>query len=473
MELTVQNICGLLIRSRLLTPEEVKKAFSRWQHEAGDLVANLAQFLKWLVARGYVTEYQASLLAKGHADDFFLKEYKILERIGRGRMAGVYKAMHHLGQTVAIKVLPPSKAKNPQFLGRFQREARLALQLKHPNIVRSFQLGETNGLNYLVMEHLIGDTLEEILQRRKRLPVGEAVRIIHHALTGLQHIHEKGMVHRDLKPANLMLAPPPSDDSEGSTLKSNVKILDIGLGRELFDESQPDKDSNLTGEGVLLGTPDYLAPEQARDPRTIDIRADIYSLGCVLYHCLTGQPPFPDKNLLTQMVRHATEAPKPMRTLAPTVPEGLDEIVIDYMLAKEPAKRYPTPARAAAALQLFLLAESESSSMELPPQLGNFLTWLEAEGKSAEPAQAVPAAATAAPPARLAKTAPPFAKPVVAIPQAMPVDMGADVELLPVEPAAAARKLGLSKREWVLVGITAGTLLVIAAIIVIVLMSRE
>src|SRR5687768_15684161 len=149
MEPTVQNICGLLIRSRLLTPEEVKKAFARWQHDAGDLVANLPQFMKWLVARGYVTEYQASLLAKGHGDDFFLKEYKILERIGRGRMAGVYKAMHHLGQIVAVKVLPPSKAKNPQFLGRFQREARLALQLKHPNIVRTFQLGETNGLNYL------------------------------------------------------------------------------------------------------------------------------------------------------------------------------------------------------------------------------------------------------------------------------------------------------------------------------------
>ena len=443
MELTVQNICGLLIRSRLLTPEEVKRAFSRWQHEAGDLINNLAQFLKWLVARGYVTEYQASLLAKGHADDFFLNQYKILERLGRGRMAGVYRAMHHLGQTVAIKVLPPSKAKNPQFLGRFQREARLALRLKHPNVVRTFQLGESNGLNYLVMEHLVGDTLEEILQRRQRLPPAEAVRIIHHALLGLQHLHEKGMVHRDLKPANLMLVPPPPNDADGSTLRSRVKILDIGLGRELFDETQPEqpKEPTLTGEGVLLGTPDYLAPEQARNPRAIDVRADIYSLGCVLYHCLTGQPPFPDKNILTQMVRHATEVPKPIRDFTPSVPEGLEQIIQSYMLAKQPEQRYPTPERAAQALQIFLLADSESSSIdEQQPQLGKFLTWLEAEGKPAEPAA----------------------------PVGLAVDV--DVELMPAEPEAAPRRLGLSRREWVIVAISAGTVWLVSVIIIVVLM---
>src|SRR5207249_6125333 len=120
-----------------------------------------------------------------------------------------------------------------------------------------------------------------------------------------------------------------------TTLKSNVKILDIGLAREFFDENAPDdaQQAELTGEGVLLGTPDYLAPEQARDPRTIDIRADIYSLGCVLYHCLTGQPPFPDTNILSQMVRHATETPKPLRELNPAIPDGLQQI-INALLAK-------------------------------------------------------------------------------------------------------------------------------------------
>src|SRR5437870_13500795 len=144
---------------------------------------------------------------------------------------------------------------------------------------------------------------------------------------GLQHIHERGMIHRDLKPANLMLVPSP----EGTAVKATVKILDIGLGRAMFDDSDMSDNMELTGEGVLLGTPDYLAPEQARDPRTIDIRADIYSLGCVLYHTLTGQTPFPDKNILNQMIRHATEKPKPIAQFVPTIPEGVQQIV-DWMM---------------------------------------------------------------------------------------------------------------------------------------------
>src|SRR5262249_28533234 len=155
-----------------------------------------------------------------------LGEYKVLERIGKGRMAGVYKAQHRLGQTVAIKVLPPSKARDPMLLARFQREARLALRLKHPNVVRAFQLGQADDIQYLVMEHLEGTTLEEVLAARKQLPPAEAVRVVYQALAGLEHIHSQGLVHRDLKPANLMLVPPPGD---GGTLGCTVKILDMGL----------------------------------------------------------------------------------------------------------------------------------------------------------------------------------------------------------------------------------------------------
>src|SRR5581483_10545342 len=311
VEYTVENLCGFLIRSRIVGPDEVKNIYQRWSAEAKDLVGSVGAFLRWLITTQTLTEYQAALLARGQVDDFFLNQYLILERIGRGRMAGVYKARHSLGQLVAIKVLPPSKSKNTQFLGRFQREARLALRLKHPNVVRTFQVGETRGLHYLVMEYLEGETLDEVLQQRKKLVPQDAVHLVHQALQGLQHIHEQGMVHRDLKPANLMLVPAPQ---AGSMLQASVKILDIGLGREIFDDAAPVGGDNaeLTSEGVLLGTPDYLSPEQARDPRTIDIRSDIYSMGCVLYHALTGQPPFPDKNLLSQLVRHATETPRPL-----------------------------------------------------------------------------------------------------------------------------------------------------------------
>ena len=392
MEFKVENLCGFLIRSKLMSGPEMQAMRQRWSAEAKD-AGQVPLFLKWLVAKNYVTEYQASLLSRGHVDDFYLGDYKILERIGRGRMAGVYKAVHPFGQVVAIKVLPPSRAKSGQILARFQREARLAVKLKHPNVVRAFQVGETKGVHYLVMEYLEGETLEEMLQRRKRLPPAEGVRLIHQALLGLQHIHELGMVHRDLKPANLMLLPTPTRGENETTLKSNIKILDIGLAREFFDETSPAEameKMELTGEGVLLGTPDYLAPEQARDPRSIDIRADIYSLGCTLYHLLTGQPPFPDKNILNQMIRHATEAPKPLKHFIPSIPEGLSQIV-DWMIAKQPAQRYPTPGRAAQALDAFLLVASEpAKAAEETPQLRKYLTWLEMSDKHGDPDMTIP-----------------------------------------------------------------------------------
>jgi serine/threonine protein kinase len=502
MEFTVENICGFLIRSKLLTPEEVRAMQQRWQNDAKDQTGSLSQFSKWLVANKYVTEYQAVLLAKGHADNFFLNQYKILDRLGQGHMAGVYKAEHTLGQVVAIKVLPPSKAKNPQLLARFQREARMALHLKHPNVVRTYQLGETKEVQYLVMEYLEGETLDEVFQRRKKLPANEAVRLIHQALTGLHHIHEQGMVHRDMKPANLMLVPASGRGDADTTLKATVKILDIGLGR-FFEESPQSEKMELTGEGALLGTPDYLAPEQARDPRNIDIRADIYSLGCVLYHALTGQPPFPDKNLLSQMVRHATETARPLKDFNPAIPDGLQQIV-NWMLAKKPEERYPTPERAAQALQMFLVADSEP--VRPPgeePQMRKYLTWLEAgdNGQGGTPAPVLASSPAPVPALALPVGSPPLAKPIsppapqagprpskptptpltrpphskkkhrhrketpAGAPVAQPAIADIDVELvsLPVEQFLPAqeppRKLSLTRREWILLGIGAGAVI--------------
>ncbi len=261
------------------------------------------------------------------------------------------------------------------------------MRLKHPNVVRSFQVGEANGVHYLVMEHLEGETLEDLLRRRQALPPAEACRLVHQTLLGLQHLHEQGMVHRDIKPANLFLHATATDrlpddsifagtDHEANPADCTVKILDIGLAREFFDEppaaaAEGPRKAELTAEGMLLGTPDYLSPEQARDPRRSDIRADIYSTGCVLYHLLTGQPPFPDRNLFNQMVRHATEPPKPLRSYNPTIPEGLEQIVA-WMMAKQPEHRYPTPERAAKALEVFLLVEAKAVAQEEAPQMRRY-----------------------------------------------------------------------------------------------------
>jgi serine/threonine protein kinase len=348
------HVCDLIIRSRLLAPDEVQDLYKRWRSDTGIPGSEELPFLPWLVTQQVLTEYQANLLLRGKAGYFVLDQYKILDRVGKGRMAGVYKAVHPQGQFVAIKVLPPSKAKDPQILSRFQREARLALRLKHPNVVRTFQVGEIDGLHYIVMEHLEGETLEEVLDRRRQLPPAEAIRLIQQACLGLEHLNEEGLVHRDLKPGNLMLTPARKEGSPDTTLDATVKILDIGLGRAFFDEGGGVDNFQLTNEGAILGTPDYMAPEQARNARQADIRADIYSLGCILFHALTGKPPFPDTNLVRQLMRHATEVPRPIREVNPAAPEGLQHIV-NSMMAKDPAGRYPTPERASQAL-LGLLA---------------------------------------------------------------------------------------------------------------------
>src|SRR5262249_48705207 len=153
---------------------------------------------------------------------YFIDNYRILERIGQGRMAGVFRAKTGDGQIVAIKVLSPSKSHDPQLLARFHRETRMAQRLHHPNVVQTIDVGEYKGLYFMVMECLAGETLDDVLQRRKKLPMGEAVRLIHQALLGLQHIHEQGMIHRDLKPANLMLVPEDELPSGHTTYHSRV-----------------------------------------------------------------------------------------------------------------------------------------------------------------------------------------------------------------------------------------------------------
>jgi serine/threonine protein kinase len=477
MDLSVQNLYRLALRSRLLAPTDAQAMFERWKAEARD-ASHAGQFAKWMVSQGFVTEYQASLLACGRADGFFLGQYRILDRVGKGRMAGVYKAAHPLGQVVAIKVLPPSKAKDPHLFGRFQREARLAVRLRHPHVVRTFQVGEAGGLHYLVMEYLVGETLDEVLQRRGKLPPDEAVRVIYQALLGLQHLHEQGLVHRDLKPSNLMLLPGAAKANADTTLGATVKILDIGLARALADEPSDKADETvLTIEGTLLGTPDYMSPEQARDARSVDIRSDIYSLGCVLYHALAGQPPFLDTNIISQMIRHSSETPQALVELNPAVPDGLQQIV-DWMVAKDPAQRYPTPERAAKALEVYLAAGAEApAALEADPKMRSYLQWLEtADGKPSRAEQGpTPAAASKATVSTRAESRTPTTvtrprrEPTVATPPS-PVNLtlpskkqdagSVDVELVAISTAgkpAVRRQLRLARRDFILFGAGVGT----------------
>ncbi len=457
---SVESVCNLLGRSKLVPAEEIRSLRQRWIGEAGAEAADASKFCKWLVTSQYLTDYQAGMLQRGHVDRFFLNEYKLLDRIGVGRMAGVYKAVHRLGQTVAVKVLPPSKAKDANAFARFQREGRLAMRLKHPNVVRTFQIAAADGLHYLVMEYLEGETLDEVIKRRGKLPPPEAVRLLYQALLGLESMHDQGMVHRDLNPGNLMLLPGAAGGPPGTTLNATVKILDIGLGRALFDEdtSAGGADANLTADGTILGTPDYMAPEQARDSHAADIRSDIYSLGCTLFHALAGRPPFPDSNMVRKMVRHATEPVPPLKKFNPAVPDGLQQIV-NWMMAKDPAQRYPTPERAAQAMQVFLVVGSEATSDEANPKMRAYLDWLDSTSGEEVPAPV-------ASPVRAAQSVP-LATPVagravpVAAPVAPPVAAAtADVELVAVTPKKKSSRAWLSRRDALMLWVGAGFLAV-------------
>jgi serine/threonine protein kinase len=348
MQLSVESICNELNRLGLMPADAIRTARQQFLRVAG-ANPDAALFAKWLAGNRHITDYQAAVLLRRRDDPLVLGAYKVRDRVGRGRMAGVFKAVGPNGQVVAIKVLPAAKASDPQVLARFQREARLTLKLQHPNLIRTFEAGEQRGTHYLVMEYLEGETLKDALLRRDgRLPPVEALRIVYQALQGLQHLHEQGMVHRDVEPGNLMLVPGGKGDE--TTLNSTVKLLDIGLGRALFDEGAPPGGQDITTAGDQLGTAEYRSPEQARDARLVDVRSDLYSLGCVFYHLLTGQPPFVEKNVVKLLIRHATEKPAPLADFRCSEPAGLQP-VLDKMLAKDPALRYPTPQHAAQELR--------------------------------------------------------------------------------------------------------------------------
>jgi hypothetical protein len=269
--------------------------------------------------------------------------YRVLGLLGSGGMGTVFKAEHRLlNRPVALKVIHGRLLGRPGAVERFRREARTAARLAHPNVVAVHDAEQAGDVHFLVLEYVDGETLDRLVRRRGPLPVAEACDYVRQAALGLQHAHEQGMVHRDLKPANLIVTP-----------AGRVKVLDFGLAQVVREYQAAD---GLTPEGALLGTPGYLAPEQARDPRAADIRADLYSLGCTLYHLLAGRPPFPADSLLQQLLDHQDRTPRPLAEVRPDVPPELARVVA-RLLAKEPGRRFPSPAALAAALEPFAAGE--------------------------------------------------------------------------------------------------------------------
>ena len=288
-----------------------------------------------------------------------LGHFELVEYVGGGGMGRVFRAFDmQLGRTVALKVLPPEQASDPDALQRFQNEAQSSARLDHDNIARAYYLGEDRGLHFIVFEFVEGMNVRLLVERKGPLPLAEAVSYTLQVAEALAHADARAVVHRDIKPSNMLITP-----------EGRVKLIDLGLAR--LRHADPAV-ADLTASGVTLGTFDYISPEQARDPRNADIRSDIYSLGCTLFFMLAGQPPFPEGTVLQKLLQHQGDQPPDIQQFRPELPEESSR-VMRKMMAKDPRHRYANPGDLVADLlglaeQMGLRPMSPTSRIWLVPQ---------------------------------------------------------------------------------------------------------
>ena len=334
-------------RSELLDPLQL----DRFARDVQPGVAEPSALAAKLVERGWLTRFQAEQLLRGRSKSLLLGHYVILRRLGGGGMGSVYQARHKImRRVVALKVIRRELLENPDAVRRFRREIRAAARLSHPNIISAHDAGMSDNHYFLVMEFLEGRNLFDLVKERGPLPAQEVCDYVRQASLGLQHAHERGLVHRDIKPSNLFL----------SFNESVVKILDLGLAR-LSDIGDGDlTTSQLTPDGATMGSVDYMSPEQGEDSHTVDIRSDIYSLGCSMYFLFSGKVPFPVTQAARKLAAHRQAAPPAIELLRPDVPPQLPSVLCK-MMAKRPQDRYQTPGEVAVALTPFCSVPSIAS----------------------------------------------------------------------------------------------------------------
>jgi eukaryotic-like serine/threonine-protein kinase len=360
---SVPELVAALQEYQLLDPALLEEA----QRELIKEDTNLLDLAGQLVERQWLTAYQVDRLMQGRGQDLLVGSYRLIEPIGEGGMGQVFKALHQrLNRVVALKLIRPEcLSQDPEAVKRFQREARAAAQLTHPNVVIVYDAAQVDGNYFIAMEYVEGTDLARLVRESGPLPVPDACDYIRQAALGLQHAFECGMVHRDIKPSNLLLtvaslrgsamglsgggAFAAGPNAPGQKPRNLIKILDLGLAR-LAQSSDPGASfSTLTRDGSVIGTPDYISPEQARNAHRVDIRADLYSLGCTLYYLLTGLAPFPTGSVVEKLLMHQKEQPRPAEELRPGIPADVLAI-LRKMMAKRPDERYPGPLEVVQAL---------------------------------------------------------------------------------------------------------------------------
>jgi len=345
LKLTAASFLAGVRQSGLIDPDRLDGLMTELSRGGVDCNDSCA-IATALVDRKVLTEWQSDKLLQGRHKGFILGRYRLLSLLGAGEMSAVYLAEHILMERrCAIKVLPANKVQDTSYLGRFHREARAVAAMNHPNIVRAYDVDKQTesgtDIHFLVMEYVDGRNIEQIVKEQGPLDYVAAVDYIRQAAEGLGHAHQSGMVHRDVKPGNLLI------DSTGV-----VKLLDLGLAR--FFKTSDEESLTIKHDEKVLGTADYLAPEQAVDSHQVDARADIYSLGCTMYFALTGHPPFTDGTLVQRLLAHQTKFPPSVRYERPDIDEGLLAI-LDKMMAKKAADRYQTAGEVSEALARWLI----------------------------------------------------------------------------------------------------------------------
>lgn len=402
MASSLEQLVHTLSASGLVKAEEVTAIAERSVADPNSSGAP-QELLTQLVRAGKLTEFQAQSVAEGRTSSLLLGNYLLLDRLGEGGMGQVFKAWHRrMERVVALKMLPPWATNSAEAVQRFQREVKAAARLSHPNVVTAYDADQAGDTHFLVMEYVEGEDLGSVVRRQGPLPVDRAVGYVIQAAQGLEYAHAQGIVHRDIKPSNLLV------DRQG-----RVKILDLGLARfqERAGPTDATVDAGLTRSGQVMGTVDYMPPEQATDVRRVDHRGDIYSLGCTLFYLLTGRPVFAAEGLVEKLVAHKQHPVPSLRQFRAGIPEGLDA-VFRRMLAKRPEDRPQSMREVIAALRPF----------EAPQPAGQPV----AKGQPAAigEIQARPAAATTRPGAAPApQPVPPAEKRKQALRQAQQVQM--------------------------------------------------
>jgi len=340
-DLTSERFVEFVQKSRLVDESSLDSLLEKVRAKCdGGLPSDPKKLALVFERKGLITAWHTEKLLAGKYKGFFLGKYKLLGHIGTGGMSSVYLAEHtRMADKRAIKVLPKKRVEDASYLARFQLEAKAIASLNHPNIVAAYDIDNEGDVHYIVMEYVDGVDLQALVKRDGPLDFATAAELLSQAAEGLEHAHNKGVIHRDVKPANLLI------DQDG-----RIRLLDMGLA---LVAAQDDESLTVANNENVLGTADYLAPEQALNSHTVDHRADIYGLGCTLYFLLTGEPPFSDGTLAQRIAKHQNQMPDPIKKKRKDCPGELEGIVWK-MIQKEPQYRYQTAQDVAVALKKFV-----------------------------------------------------------------------------------------------------------------------